>query len=77
MSTCPRYDPNDNTFGGPLNFVKLAQLHYDVRDSLDRVMQAKEMGILNCVDCKGCACIFGMPINKIAIKHFLGILSIF
>ena len=74
MSTCSRYDPDDHGFGGPLAFVKLAQLHYDVRDSLDRAMQAKEMGILNCVDCKGCVCIFGMPINKIVIKHFLAIL---
>ncbi len=71
MSLCPRYDHGRDSFGGPLAFVKLAQLHYDVRDSLDRVHQAKEMGILTCLDCKQCACILGMPIYKIAIKPFL------
>ena len=75
MSTCPKYNPGDNSFGGPLAFVKLAQLHYDCRDSLDRVQQSREMGILNCIDCKQCACILGMPINKVVIKHFLEILK--
>jgi succinate dehydrogenase/fumarate reductase iron-sulfur protein len=71
MSLCPKYDDKNDAFGGPLGFVKLAQLHYDVRDSVDRVLQAKEMGILTCVDCRGCACILGMPIHKVVIKHFL------
>lgn len=71
LSSCARYDWQDESFGGPLGFVKLAQLHYDVRDSLDRVSQAKEMGIANCVDCTGCACILGIPLKQIVIKPFL------
>ena len=71
LSTCSRYDYQDASFGGPLGFVKLAQLHYDIRDSLDRVSQAKEMGIANCVDCAGCVCILGIPLKKVVIKPFL------
>ena len=75
MSSCERYDYQNESFGGPLGFVKLAQLHYDVRDSLDRVSQAYEMGILNCVDCTGCACILGIPIKHLVIKPFLELLK--
>jgi succinate dehydrogenase / fumarate reductase iron-sulfur subunit len=71
MSLCPKYDYKNELFGGPLGFVKLAQLHYDVRDSMDRVQQAKDMGISNCIDCMRCACLLGIPINKIVIRHFL------
>ncbi len=74
LSSCPRYDYRDSSFGGPLGFVKLAQLHYDQRDSLDRVSQAREMGILNCVDCSGCTCIAGIPLKQIVIKPFLDLL---
>jgi len=71
MSSCPRYDYRDESFGGPFAFVKLAQLHYDCRDSLDRPLQAKEMGIPNCIDCERCTCVSGIPINKIVIEPFL------
>ena len=74
LSSCPKYDYQDSSFGGPLGFVKLAQLHYDLRDSLDRVSQAREMGILNCVDCSGCTCISGIPLKQIVIKPFLELL---
>jgi len=72
LSICSRYDYRDETFGGPLGFVKLAQLHYDVRDSIDRVSQAKVMGISECVDCAGCACISGIPLRRLVIEPFLG-----
>jgi succinate dehydrogenase/fumarate reductase iron-sulfur protein len=75
LSSCPRYDYQNESFGGPLGFVKLAQLHYDVRDSLDRVSQASEMGILNCVDCSGCVCISGIPLKEMVIKPFLELLK--
>ena len=71
MSSCPRYDYQNQSFGGPLGFVKLAQLHYDVRDSLNRASQAEQMGIACCVDCSGCACIAGIPIKKLVIEPFL------
>lgn len=75
LSSCTRYDYQDRSFGGPLAFVKLAQLHYDVRDSLDRVSQAREMGILKCADCSGCNCIAGIPLKQIVIKPFLELLG--
>lgn len=71
LSSCPKYDYRIESFGGPLGFVKLAQLHYDKRDSLDRVSQARQMGIENCTGCTGCTCILGIPLNKIVIKPFL------
>jgi succinate dehydrogenase/fumarate reductase iron-sulfur protein len=75
MSSCQQYDHNDGSFGGPLAFVKLAQLHYDCRDSMDRALQAEQMGISKCVDCKKCACISGIPLNRIVIRLFLGLLQ--
>lgn len=75
LSTCSRYDYRNESFGGPLGFLKLAQLHYDSRDSLDRVSQAREMGILNCLDCPGCTCISGIPLKKAVIKPFLALLK--
>ena len=74
LSSCAKYDYRDKSFGGPLGFVKLAQLHYDVRDSLDRVSQAREMGIAKCADCSGCTCIAGIPLKQIVIKPFLELL---
>ena len=71
LSLCPNYDYKKEAFGGPLGFVKLAQLHHDTRDSIDRVAQAGEMGISNCVDCPGCTCILGIPLKKLVIKPFL------
>ncbi|MDY6864074.1 MAG: 2Fe-2S iron-sulfur cluster-binding protein [Thermodesulfobacteriota bacterium] len=75
MSSCPEYKWEDESFGGPLGFVKLAQLHYDCRDSQDRVSQARDMGILKCTECKKCVCISGIPINKIVIQPFLETLN--
>ena len=75
MSSCPKYNWQDESFGGPLGFVKLAQLHYDCRDSMDRVSQAKDMGVLNCIDCNKCVCISGIPIKNIVIQQFLKILG--
>jgi succinate dehydrogenase/fumarate reductase iron-sulfur protein len=71
LSLCPKYDWRDESFGGPFGFVKLAQLHYDSRDFENRVSQAKDMGILNCIDCKKCLCISEIPINRIVIQPFL------
>ena len=71
LSACPAYDDN---FGGPLGLLKLAQLHNDVRDTLDRVAQTKEMGIENCLSCghKNCvACIAGIPLKKMVIDPLL------
>ncbi|MBI5117989.1 2Fe-2S iron-sulfur cluster binding domain-containing protein, partial [Candidatus Poribacteria bacterium] len=57
MSECPSFDLENGAFAGPLTFVKLAQLHFDPRDILDRKAQAKTLGISACIECKTkCRC---------------------
>jgi len=71
MSACPKYDYTNTSFGGPYIFVKLAQLFYDPRDSLDRRDQAHRLGIERCKDCKRCICTVGIPIYQLVIKPLL------
>jgi len=72
MSECPSFSLGSKGFGGPLTFVKLAQLHFDPRDALDRKAQAKALGISTCLECEiKCSCPLGVPIHKIAIKSLL------
>ena len=73
LSDCPAFDPeNMDAFGGPLTFVKLAQLHFDPRDTLDRRAQARDLGVSTCQDCKTkCGCVVGVPIHKAAIKSLM------
>lgn len=54
-------------FGGPYVFVKLAQLHLDPRDSMDRQAQARRLGIERCWDCGRCRCPQGINIYRQAI----------
>lgn len=71
LSTCPHYDYRNPGFGGPYLFVKLAQLHFDPRNALDRKVQARKIGIERCKDCRywgRCVpCTSGVPIFKDAI----------
>ncbi len=72
LSECSSFQIDNKKFGGPLTFVKLAQLHHDPRDTLDRRSQAKDLGISACIDCKTkCRCPNGIPIFRLAIKPFL------
>ncbi len=66
-ATCPNYDFSDNPLAGPYVFVKLAQLHLDPRDKIDRREQAKALGIDKCADCGKCYCIHGINIRRDAI----------
>ncbi|MBI5166502.1 MAG: hypothetical protein HY998_02000 [candidate division NC10 bacterium] len=72
LSACPHYDYRDTTFGGPYLFVKLAQLHFDSRDKIDRRFQARTLGIERCKGCRywgRCVpCTSGIPIFKDAIR---------
>ena len=69
---CPRFDLQDRGFGGPLSFVKLAQLHFDPRDSRDRRAQAKALGVRSCLSCRPrCSCPVGVPIYRAAIEPLL------
>jgi succinate dehydrogenase/fumarate reductase iron-sulfur protein len=66
-SVCEEYDFENNPVAGPFTFVKLAQLHFDPRDRIDRRRQARELGVDRCADCRGCYCIHGINIRKHAI----------
>jgi len=72
LSGCPCFDLQDESFGGPLTFVKLAQLHFDPRDERDRRAQAKSLGISTCLSCESrCTCPVGVPVFRSAIEPLL------
>jgi succinate dehydrogenase/fumarate reductase iron-sulfur protein len=71
LSQCNEYDYRKMDFGGPLAFIKLAQLHYDPRDTLNRKKMAKELGIDKCKDCKKCYCPVGINIFRMAIESLI------
>ena len=64
VSSCPQYTYKEGNFGGPYILVKLAQLHLDPRDQVDRTTQAKSQGVGTCADCKKCACPNGIQLHK-------------
>ncbi|MCL4517325.1 MAG: 2Fe-2S iron-sulfur cluster-binding protein [Firmicutes bacterium] len=72
LAACPRYDWEDSSFGGPYLFVKLAQLHFDPRNTTDRRKQARELGIGECAECGKCYCPNGIAIYKTAIRPLSG-----
>jgi succinate dehydrogenase/fumarate reductase iron-sulfur protein len=63
-SICPGYDFDGNPLAGPYLLVKLAQLHLDPRNTIDRQRQAQELGVGECADCRGCHCIHGIDIRR-------------
>jgi succinate dehydrogenase/fumarate reductase iron-sulfur protein len=66
-SVCPNYDFEKDPLAGPYVFVKLAQLHFDPRNRIDRREQAKRLGVHGCAECRKCYCIHGINIHKQAI----------
>ena len=66
-ATCPNYDFEENSLAGPYVFVKLAQLHFDPRNVVDRRGQAKNLGIDECAECGKCYCIHGINIHRDAM----------
>ena len=66
-ATCPDYDFEDNSLACPYMLVKLAQLHFDPRDTIDRRKQAKDLGVGKCFECGKCYCIHGIDIRRDAI----------
>ena len=78
LSTCPSFDAGNlgdsekPGFGGPLTFVKLAQLHFDPRDAEDRRAQATALGLGTCESCQTrCSCPIGVRIYHSAIEPLL------
>ena len=63
-ASCPNYDFEKNALIGPYVFVKLAQLHLDPRNTIDRRKQAKELGGEDCGACEACRCINGINIRR-------------
>jgi succinate dehydrogenase/fumarate reductase iron-sulfur protein len=71
-ATCPAYDFEKNPLLGPYVAVKLAQLHFDPRDEIDRKKQALDLGLGACGGCKKCYCIHGINIRKQALEVLVG-----
>ena len=67
-SVCTKYDFEKNPLAGPFVFVKLAQLHFDPRNQIDRREQAKRLGVDECAECRQCYCIHGINIHRHAIN---------
>jgi succinate dehydrogenase/fumarate reductase iron-sulfur protein len=67
LASCPSYEHGRDDLGGPYHFVKLAQLHWDPRNKVDRRAQAAQIGISRCAECRRCRCPLGIPIYRMAI----------
>jgi succinate dehydrogenase/fumarate reductase iron-sulfur protein len=72
-ATCPGYDFEKNPLAGP--YVKLAQLHFDPRNTIDRRRQARDLGLDACGKCRECYCIHGINIRKHAVDALLSNIS--
>jgi succinate dehydrogenase/fumarate reductase iron-sulfur protein len=70
-ATCPEYDFERNPFAGPYVLTKLAQLHGESRNLIDRRRQVRELGLDSCLGCHDCYCIHGIDISR----DVLGVLS--
>jgi succinate dehydrogenase/fumarate reductase iron-sulfur protein len=71
-ATCSDYDFEKNPFIGPYVFVKMAQLHLDPRNEIDRKKQALGLGLGACTECRKCYCIHGINIRKQAVQLLAG-----
>ncbi|MEW6443239.1 MAG: 2Fe-2S iron-sulfur cluster-binding protein [bacterium] len=74
QATCPASDGSGpaSPFAGPYAFVKLAQLHLDPRNRIDRRRQAQDLGIAECLKCRKCRCINGIDIQGLALAMLAG-----
>lgn len=72
LAACSSFAFGRDDLGGPYHFVKLAQLHWDPRDSIDRQAQAAQLGVARCADCRKCACPLGIPIYRAAVAPLAG-----
>jgi succinate dehydrogenase/fumarate reductase iron-sulfur protein len=72
LANCPHYQYEEGGRGGPYHFVKLGQMHWDPRNTIDRRAQAAQLGIERCAACRKCRCPFGVPIYRAAIQPLLG-----
>ena len=68
-SMCPHV--GDDGHPGAYVFVKLAQMHYHPQNTRDRVQQAQDAGLEQCIDCRLCYCPYGVKIQQNVIGEFL------
>jgi succinate dehydrogenase/fumarate reductase iron-sulfur protein len=71
-ATCHGYDFDGNPLAGPYVLLKLAQLHLDPRNTIDRRRQAQELGVGECADCRGCRCIHGIDLRRDVLGVLMG-----
>jgi succinate dehydrogenase/fumarate reductase iron-sulfur protein len=67
LAACASYEHGRDDLGGPYHFVKLAQLHWDPRNKVDRRAQAEQLGVSRCAECRRCRCVLGIPIYRMAV----------
>ncbi len=74
QASCPTLAESDQlaVYAGPYIFVKLAQLHLDPLDDVDRVAQAARLGIESCRACGRCSCPQDIDIQNQAILPLQG-----
>ncbi|WP_366924708.1 2Fe-2S iron-sulfur cluster-binding protein [Metallumcola ferriviriculae] len=62
-TVCPAGQGEGKVFG-PFVWVRLAQLHLDPRDRIDRIAQAERLGVNGCAGCGKCHCASGIDFKK-------------
>ena len=71
-ATCPHLGFPGSLRTGPYVFVKVAQLHFDPRNRIDRKRQALNLGLDKCLQCRKCYCVNGIDIQRYAIGALAG-----
>lgn len=72
VSGDPTVDQARPEDGGALMFVKLAYLHFHPRDSVDRLTQARALGVERYRNLKNIGCPYGIALNRVVFAPLLG-----
>ncbi len=71
LSACPQSDTWSTQYQGPMWMLQIARLHEHPLDQMDRLRQADEAGIWNCVNCFECANVCPVKLSPASIVNFL------
>ena len=63
MDVCPILRKKNETFAGPMVFVRMARFLFDPRDDFDRKEQLKQNGLYDCISCSLCSKVCPMGID--------------
>lgn len=68
VAHCPAFSRVEG-YAGPMTFVKIAKLGFDDRDQIDRLAEAAEGKVFECVSCFRCeeVCPHEIPVRRMAI----------